>query len=75
MRNSKPILLVEDDPADAMIFKHALNELGITNPVVHLDNGHEALDYLKIEGNKKPRIVLIDSNTPEMSGTEEVCVC
>ena len=30
MRNSKPILLVEDDPADAAILKRTFKELEIT---------------------------------------------
>jgi len=70
MRNSKPILLVDDDPADAMIVRRAFEDLKLTNPLIHSNNGKEALDYLRSEGNKKPSVILLDSNMPKMDGSE-----
>jgi CheY-like chemotaxis protein len=70
MRNSKPVLLVEDDSIDAMTVKRALKDLNVTNPLVHTVNGEEALTYLKGEGNKRPCIILLDLNMPKMSGVE-----
>ena len=70
MRNSKPILLVEDDRVDAMTVKRALKDLNITNPLVHTLNGEEALNHLKAESNSNPCIILLDLNMPKMNGIE-----
>ncbi len=70
MRNSKPILLVEDDNVDAMTVKRALKQLNVTNQLVHKINGEEALEYLKAESNGKPCVVLLDLNMPKMNGIE-----
>lgn len=70
MKNSRPILLVDDDTTDALLFERALRRLEITCPVVHSTNGVEALEYLMNPSNKRPWIVLTDLNTPGMSGFE-----
>jgi len=70
MRNSKPILLVEDDSVDAMTVKRALKDLKVTNPLVHSANGEEAIDYLRNDANEKPCVILLDLNMPKMNGIE-----
>jgi CheY-like chemotaxis protein len=70
MRNSKPILLVEDDRVDAMTVKRALKDLNVTNLLVHTLNGEEALNHLTAEGNNSPCIILLDLNMPKMNGIE-----
>lgn len=70
MKDSMPILLVDDDRTDAMLFKRALADLKITNPLIHLTDCSEALEYLTNQDNKKPWIVITDLNTPQMSGLE-----
>ena len=78
MRNSKPILLVEDDSVDAMTVKRAFKELKVLNPLVLTTNGEEALEYLRgfprsgvpNESNKKPCVILLDLNMPKMNGIE-----
>lgn len=70
MKNSRPVLLVEDDTVDAMTVKRALRDLNITNPLVHTLNGEDALEYLNSVGNKKPCIILLDLNMPKMNGIE-----
>lgn len=70
MKNSKSILLVEDDVVDAMTVKRALNEIKVTNPLHIVGNGEEALDFLKNLKNDLPGIILLDLNMPKMNGIE-----
>ena len=70
MRDSKPILLVEDDRLDAMTVKRALNDLRVSNELVHKPDGEQAVEYLKNGDNKKPGVILLDLNTPKMNGSE-----
>jgi len=70
MNDSTPILLVEDDRIDVVMVKHAFEDLKITNPLIHLTDCKEALEYLKNEDNEKPWVVLADLNTPQMDGLE-----
>lgn len=67
---NKPILLVEDDQVDVMTVKRALKEIHVTNPVVNMENGEEALKYLRDPNNAKPCIILLDLNMPIMNGIE-----
>jgi CheY-like chemotaxis protein len=67
---NKPILLVEDDQVDVMTIKRALREIHVLNPLVHVENGEDALDYLHDPVNTKPCIILLDLNMPIMSGIE-----
>ncbi len=70
MRDNKPILLAEDDQVDAMTAERAFKEIQVTNPRVIVENGEEALEYLKNTNNEKPGIILLDLNMPRMNGVE-----
>jgi len=70
MRNSRPVLLVEDDRVDAMTVKRAMKDLNVANPLVHTLNGEEALEHLVNDYNEKPCVILLDLNMPKMNGIE-----
>jgi CheY-like chemotaxis protein len=68
------ILLVEDDPGHARLIEKNLRRSKITNNVVTVGDGQQALDYLlgegKYEGNEQPSplLVLLDLNLPVLDG-------
>jgi CheY-like chemotaxis protein len=71
------ILLVEDNPNDEALTLRALKKHGITNPVVVVRDGAEALDWLFTRGvhagrkeHVLPRVVLLDVKLPKVSGLE-----
>jgi CheY-like chemotaxis protein len=70
MTNHKSILLVEDDDLDAKTIQRALKELHVTNPLVRVTNGEEALAWLRDPANGTPGIILLDLRLPVMSGIE-----
>ncbi len=67
---NKPILLVEDDKVDTMTVIRALKEIHVTNRLVHVENGEEAISYLRDPESEKPCIILLDLNMPIMNGIE-----
>jgi len=74
MKDEKAILLVEDDIVDMMSVKRALKELQVTNPLYHVENGEEALEFLRNPANVKPAIILLDLNMPKMNGHEFLAI-
>ncbi len=66
----KSILLVEDDQVDTMTVQRALKELHVTNPLQHVENGEEALSFLRNPENPQPCLILLDLNMPIMGGIE-----
>lgn len=67
---NKPLLIVEDDLVDVMTIQRALKEIHVANPVVHMENGEDALVYLRDASRENPCIILLDLNMPIMSGLE-----
>jgi CheY-like chemotaxis protein len=67
---NKPMLLIEDDQVDAMTVRRALKELHVSNRVEHVENGEEALAYLRDSARKRPCLILLDLNMPVMNGIE-----
>jgi CheY-like chemotaxis protein len=66
------ILVVEDNPADALLVEEALKEGRHTYDLHVAQDGVAALDYLRREGQfssvKTPDLVLLDLNLPRMDG-------
>jgi CheY-like chemotaxis protein len=70
MRNTKPVLLVEDDAIDTMTVRRAFRDLKLSNPLAHATNGEDALEYLRNPENARPCVILLDLNMPRMNGVE-----
>jgi CheY-like chemotaxis protein len=72
--NNVTILLVEDDPGHARLVEKNLRRANLTNPIVMLADGRQAMDYLFREGpysgDPIPAnlLVLLDLNLPVMDG-------
>ena len=66
------IVLVEDDPGHAALIEKNLRRAGIMTPIVNLNNGREALDYLAVKkGPETPSILmLLDLTMPVLDGYE-----
>ncbi len=68
------ILLVEDNPGDVRLTQEILNEGKIRNNLSVVENGVEALSFLRKEGKYKnspiPDLILLDLNLPKKDGRE-----
>ena len=76
IREIRTILLVEDSAADAEMTIDALRDAKLANPIVHVEDGVEALDYLFARaafadrGGGLPAVVLLDIKMPRLDGLE-----
>jgi two-component system, chemotaxis family, response regulator Rcp1 len=74
MKREITILLVEDNEGDIVLTVEALREAKITNKVVVVRDGEEALNYLYREGKyhdvESPDIIFLDINLPRVDGKE-----
>ena len=70
------MLLVEDDPGHARLIEKNLRRANITNPIVTINDGQKAIDYLFRQGEYKGKdlptqlLVLLDLNLPILDGYE-----
>ena len=68
------ILLVEDDPGDVLMTQEALSDAKLVNNLHVVDNGEEALTFLRQEGPyqnaPRPGLILLDLNLPRVDGRE-----
>ena len=53
-----------------MSVKRALKDINVTNPLCHVENGVEALEFLADKEKPRPTIILLDLNMPKMGGIE-----
>jgi two-component system response regulator len=75
--NSKIILLVEDNTSDIGLTRRAMEKAHISNPMIVVEDGREALDYLFATGAHAgrevadfPALVLLDLKLPKVDGLE-----
>jgi two-component system response regulator len=75
--NTKPILLVEDNPDDEALAIRAFKKSKMTNEIIVVRDGAEALDYLFAQGahadrdaSVLPSVMLLDLNLPKIDGLE-----
>jgi CheY-like chemotaxis protein len=71
------ILLVEDDPEDALIIQMVLKKARVPNELFVVGDGQEALDFLyhrgRYSGNNgvpRPELILMGINLPKVNGIE-----
>ena len=77
MDDMSTVLLVEDNPDDAELIAYAFSKAGIGNPIIVVDDGEKAMDY--VQGRSAyadrrefpvPGIILLDLKLPRRSGFE-----
>lgn len=75
---TKPsVLLIEDDPNDAVLFRRALRKANVATPVTVVEDGEAAIRWLKTKAESTsagesdwPGIILLDLKMPRRSGLE-----
>jgi two-component system, response regulator len=75
--NVVEIVIVEDNPRDAELTLRALKKNNLTNHILIVSDGAEALDYFFCKGkfenriiSNLPKVVLLDLKLPKVSGLE-----
>lgn len=73
----KPILQVEDDVNDVFFLQHAMTKAEVPNPIQVVNDGQQAIDYLKGAGKfadrgqfPLPCLVLLDLKLPYVMGLD-----
>ncbi|HWA86589.1 MAG TPA: response regulator [Opitutus sp.] len=76
MSETSHILLAEDSPQDVEMTLAALSEHNLSNEIVVVNDGEQALDYLYTRGrfagrpSGNPVLVLLDLKMPKVDGLE-----
>jgi two-component system response regulator len=75
MNRSRIILLVEDNPNDVKLTMRAFEKSNISNEIVVVGDGEEAIDYLLATGRHAgrdlkvmPEVILLDMKLPKIDG-------
>lgn len=70
---SASILLVEDNPADALLVEEALNEHQVKAELLVLGDGEKAIRFVEqfdAVSKPRPKLVILDLNLPKRSGKD-----
>jgi CheY-like chemotaxis protein len=73
-QDSVDVLLVEDDPGDALMTRESFAQAGKNNRFHVIPDGHEALRFLRRQGEyaraPRPGLILLDLNLPCLHGLD-----
>ncbi|WP_020533064.1 response regulator [Flexithrix dorotheae] len=64
------ILLVDDDEPTNFLHEMVISDFDCTEKIVSVQDGNEALEYLKSSHKDKPDLIFLDINMPGMNGWE-----
>ena len=68
------VLLVDDDPGDALLVREAFDEHKVGNVLSVVSDGVQAMEYVRGQGDyaavARPDLILLDLNLPRKSGIE-----
>ena len=67
---SKNIFLAEDDVDDLMLFKEALDDIGLQTELIVSKDGVELMKKLDVMVPPRPRVIFLDLNMPLKNGFE-----
>jgi CheY-like chemotaxis protein len=71
---SVTIIMIEDDEGHALLIEKNIRRAGISNEIVHVSNGHDAVDFIfdapRGPVHNGPALILLDLNLPDMSGID-----
>ena len=77
MKHEVEVVIVEDNPNGTELMFHSLKKYRLTNSLVILEDGEQALDFIfccdQYSGrdiNKSPRVVFLDLKLPKVDGLE-----
>lgn len=77
IKGAVDVLLVEDNPRDAELTVRTFKKQNLANRIHTVEDGAEALDflfcrgeYIGRNGEKSPKVVLLDLKLPKVSGLE-----
>ncbi len=75
--NTVEILLVENNPNDVELTRHAFRKQNLVNFIHVVRDGAEALDFLfcrgayqSLDANPAPKVILLDLKLPKVDGLE-----
>jgi CheY-like chemotaxis protein len=77
MNRGGEILLIEDNPDEAALAIRSLKKNNLTNNLVHIDDGVEALDFIFARNKYSdrmvengPKLILLDLKLPKVDGLD-----
>ena len=69
MNRNGPIIIIEDDPDDQVLFLEVYKKLNHPNDIIFFFDGQEALDFLN-KTDLIPFLIMSDINMPRLDGFE-----
>ena len=70
-KSPRRLLVIEDNPTDALLLRRALTEHGVDYEMVVVGDGEEAIEYLEqCKAGGRPELIIVDLNLPKEDGIE-----